>query len=156
MSPEPPSEHQWSQSEGDRLFRQQLVKHGFKEGEPSAYGGWRCYITNVVKSAAIAKDWNVTASEAKRLVLEAWAPVFNYELTAGAPSVLVFLGAASEKHVTELRRRGLIGGLPPTERIQHYSYLAFRPDRQGRPRGHPDRIAEWSARFADIARRYRV
>lgn len=147
-------EYQWSQSEGDRLFREQLVKHGFKEGEPFTSGGWHCYITNIIKSAAVAKDWNVTKSDMKRLILEAWAPVFRYEVTSGAPRVLVFLGAAPQKYATDLHRRGLIGNLPPTERIEHYSFLAFRPDHRGRPRQHPDRIAEWSDRFAAIARRW--
>jgi hypothetical protein len=147
-------EYQWSQSEGDRLFREQLVKHHFKEGDPSIPGGWRCYITNIIKSAAVAKDWNVTKADGKRLTLGAWAPVFKYELAHGAPRVLVFLGAAAGKHVTDLGRGGLIGTLPSTLRIEHYSYIAFRPDHRGRPRMHPDRIAEWSDRFGEIARRW--
>ena len=44
-------ETQWTQSPGDKLFRRMLAKHGFKSGGEYAPGGWRCYITDVIKSS---------------------------------------------------------------------------------------------------------
>jgi hypothetical protein len=44
-------EKQWSVSDGDKLFRAMLSKHGFKEGGSFECGGWCCYITDVIKSA---------------------------------------------------------------------------------------------------------
>ncbi len=42
-------ENQWRVSKGDLLFRDMLVKHGFKEPPRDAAGGWNCYITDVIK-----------------------------------------------------------------------------------------------------------
>jgi hypothetical protein len=44
-------EDQWNVSPGDKLFRRQLVKHGFKHGGVDEPGGWHCYITDTIKSA---------------------------------------------------------------------------------------------------------
>jgi hypothetical protein len=52
------------------------------------------------------------------------------------------------------RSRVLIPPIPPHEQIKHYTYIMSRPDGSRGP-GHPDRIAAWSACFADIARRFR-
>ena len=51
---------QWSVSDGDRLLRETLTEHGFKTGNPMDEGGWRCYITDVIKSADVAKAWGNT------------------------------------------------------------------------------------------------
>ena len=40
----PTPDLQWSESPGDKLFRDKLVRHGFKLGRPMEPGGWRCYI----------------------------------------------------------------------------------------------------------------
>src|SRR5438067_2016839 len=65
-------EQQWDVSPGDKLLRQMLAKHGFKEGGAFSPGGWRCYITDVIKSSYFVKDWKDEPLEARLAVAEAW------------------------------------------------------------------------------------
>ena len=53
----PTPEAQWFASKGDTLLRETLVLHGFKTGTVESLGGWKCYVTNVIKQADYAKDW---------------------------------------------------------------------------------------------------
>jgi len=50
-------ESQWAASAGDRMFRHALCELGLKTGDPFEPGGWRCYITDVMKSVVFVKDW---------------------------------------------------------------------------------------------------
>ena len=146
-------ELQWSVSRGDKLFREMLCKHGFKSGEPLEEGGWRCYVTDVMKSAVRITDWQGTSSDEKEHVAGAWAPAMRYELEHGRPEYLVFLGKNARKFMRHQRALGLIPNLPANEWIYHYSYLMHRPAGKLGP-GHPDRLAAWEREFADIASRY--
>jgi Uracil DNA glycosylase superfamily len=144
-------ELQWSVSPGDKLLRQTLVKHGFKTNGASNPGGWRCYITDVVKSATPVKEWNKLSKGERRLVAEVWAPVLAYEIREGKPRVVVVLGEKAEDLVRHLLRRNLIPHLPNPKRIHHYSYIASRAEGKRGPL-HPERVAEWDAEFGEIAR----
>lgn len=146
-------ELQWSVSPGDRLLRETLALHGFKVGGPLAHGDWRCYITDVVKSAARVTEWSGTTHEHKQRVAEAWAPALAYELEVGAPRYLVYLGKAAAVLTTHLQKVGLVPDLPPGETIPHYSYVMSRPAGRVGP-GHPDRVAAWQSTIGDIVRRY--
>lgn len=146
-------ESQWAASRGDRIFRDVLVAHGFKTGGPLESGGWRCYITDVIKSADIVKEWSARPEAERNRVAEAWAPVLTYELEAGNPQVLVVLGKNAAKLLDHLETARLVPALPPRRVVYHYSYLGQRPESGGkrRPAGHPDRIAEWQVTFAQVA-----
>ena len=100
-------EHQWSGGRGADLLREMLAKHGFKTGGPFAAGGWRCYITDVIKSAAVVKEWNALPAESHQMTAEAWAPVLRYELEVGEPELLVVLGAKTERLLVHLERERL-------------------------------------------------
>ena len=50
----PTLDAQWWASRGDKLFREMLVKHGFKMESIDSPGGWNCYITNAVKETDYA------------------------------------------------------------------------------------------------------
>ena len=140
-------EAQWSESRGDALFRNALIAVGLKDGGPMAAGGWRCYVTDVVKSASVAGDWGKLPKSERQRVARAWASVLAYELTAGTPKVLIVLGDAADGLLKHLRERRLVPADPPAVRVAHYSYLAMRPETSGlrRPQGHPDRIREWQS-----------
>ena len=60
------TESQWSESTGDKLFRQMLVKHGFKQGKEFSLGGWSCYITNIIKQPDYADDWGAKTDKEKK------------------------------------------------------------------------------------------
>jgi hypothetical protein len=85
-------EDQWNVSIGDKLFRQQLVAHGFKTGTPDSPGGWRCYITDVIKSVARVNAWNQQPEAQRAKIAEAWAPVLAWELELGRPKIVVSVG----------------------------------------------------------------
>jgi hypothetical protein len=145
-------EMQWSVSPGDKLFRRMLSKHGFKRGDPFEPGGWRCYITDVIKSSYRVKDWQKTADEVRLAVAEVWAPVLRFELEHGHPKLLVVLGRKTLTPLEHLVRKRLLPPLPETITIYHYSYIGSRPQGKLGPL-HPDRIAAWDADFARIAAR---
>jgi len=149
----PTPELQWNVSPGDKLLRQQLVKFGFKDGSPDSPGGWRCYITDVVKSADIVNAWNRLPEAERQRIAEAWAPVLAWELQLGQPRIVVSVGDKADRLLDHLLRRRLIPPLPTRMRVAHYSYIASRPDARTHlgPR-HPERLAAWDEEFAAVAR----
>jgi hypothetical protein len=96
------SEKQWAISPGDLLFREMLVKHGFKKGSPHSPGGWRCYITDLLKSAVRAEEWNRESREDRRRVAEVWARVFSWELVTVSPQLIVVMGRKVQDLLTHL------------------------------------------------------
>jgi hypothetical protein len=146
------SESQWLVSPGDQLFRRMLVKHGFKTGTWDSPGGWRCYVTDVIKSADRAGKWNQTSRLSQLETARAWAPVLEWELQQSNPSLVVTVGKKADRFLGQLVESG---HLPPvTQRmcIQHYSYVAMRPDGKLGPM-HPERVAAYDAQFAAVASR---
>jgi hypothetical protein len=143
-------EDQWAVSPGDKLLRRMLSKHGFKTGGAFTGGGWRCYITDVIKSSYRVSDWQKEESEVRREVAEAWSPVLRYELEHGQPKLLVILGKKTRQPLLHLERQRLIPELPEHRTIHHYSYIASRPQGKLGPM-HPDRVAAWDTEFARIA-----
>ena len=144
-------EDQWNVSIGDKLFRQQLVQHGFKQGTAESAGGWRCYITDVIKSADRVGTWNKLPETQRAEIAEAWAPVLAWELELGQPKVVVSVGNKADRLLNHLLRRRLIPPLPLRLKVEHYSYIGSRPDaKTGLGPRHPDRIAAWSTQFAGV------
>ena len=148
---EPTSEDQWNVSVGDKLFRQQLVEHGFKTGTVDSPGGWRCYITDVIKSIDRVSAWNKLPQRERDEIAEAWAPVLAWELEVGQPKIIVSVGNKADKLLNYLLRRQLIPAPPRWMKVDHYSYIGSRPDaRTGLGPRHPDRIAAWSSQFVAV------
>jgi hypothetical protein len=130
-----------------------LAKHGFKTGGQYTEGGWRCYITDVIKSSYRVKDWKLTADRTRLAVAEAWAPALRFELEQAQPKLLVVLGKEKTlKPLEHVARKGLIPALPETVVIYHYAYIGSRPQGNLGPL-HPDRVAAWDGEFARIAKR---
>jgi hypothetical protein len=146
-------ESQWNVSIGDRLFRGMLAKHGFKTGGEAAPGGWRCYITDIVKSSYRAKRWNAAAREELFAIANAWAPVLAWELQQGRPQIVVVLGSRTKELLDHLVARRLVSRPPTLMSAWSYSYVASRPD-SARKLGpmHPIRLAEYDEQFTAIAR----
>lgn len=139
-------EAQWYASRGDKLFRDMLFKHGFKETPREIPGGWKCYITNVIKHAEYVKEWQ---EESKQKQLEAariWSIVLKWELQQIKPQLVVILGNKVRKLVEYLGRECNLT-LPLTVKIHHHSYVALRPRGKLGPL-HPTRIMEYDNDFA--------
>lgn len=149
------SNGQWAASRGDRLLREMLVRHGFKVGSALSPGGWRCYITDVAKSADRADEWNRLPTASRAAVVRAWAPVLRWELEVGKPTLVVALGKRVNGWLDRLQRLGLLPRIPARTCIEHYSYVAMRPQGSLGPM-HPERVARYDAQFEEIARRARV
>ena len=155
--PHPSPELQWTMTDGDKLFREALVAAGFKRGGPMEPGGWRCYITDVIKSAAVVKDYTALKASERWELACAWAPVLAWELSWGRPRIVVFLGDRAKQLATRLIRERR---LPDPEgewgarfrHVPHYVYVTARPDtRRDLPPNAPVRRNEFIADFGRIA-----
>ncbi|MGH2351837.1 MAG: uracil-DNA glycosylase family protein, partial [Chloroflexota bacterium] len=139
-------------SPGDKLFRAMLVKYGFKDGTVTSPGGWRCYITDVIKSVDRAEQWNKRPVAHHRAMAETWASVLAWELELGRPKIVVSVGAKVDRLLNFLLQRRLVPPLGERMRIAHYSYIGSRADAKRRlGPGNPIRLAEWEQEFAAIA-----
>ncbi|OAI40060.1 hypothetical protein AYO39_00170 [Actinobacteria bacterium SCGC AG-212-D09] len=155
--PDPSPELQWTMTAGDALFRDALVAAGFRRGGPMERGGWRCYITDVIKSAAVVKDFSALKGSERWELACAWAPVLEWELSWGRPRIVVFVGDRAERFTMRLIRERKLSN-PEREwgarfrRVPHYVYVTRRPDtRRGLPRNAPARRNEFIADFGRIA-----
>lgn len=144
----PTEDAQWWASRGDKLFRDLLYKHGFKTTPPDEPGGWRCYITNIIKQPDYSKVWRHRSQNWRNEAAERWAPLFAWELEEGNPLLVVALGKTVERILNDLD--GIHFTLPTTTRIHHYSYVALRPEGRLGPM-HPERVERYDADFARVA-----
>lgn len=123
----PSLQAQWWASSGDKLFRRALVEAGLKEGTISSPGGWRCYITNLVKEPDYVSARNSRRSKAD-VSVRRWAEVLKWQLACGQPKLVVFMGKAVGRMASDLQSCGAIQW-PRTALIEHYAYVAKRPMR---------------------------
>jgi hypothetical protein len=144
----PTPEAQWWSSNGDKLFREMLVKHGFKEGSIDSPGGWNCYITNVIKETDYTSRWREKSQAARDHAALTWSGVLAWEIDQTKPKYVVIFGQATEKYLNYLQSLRRIH-LPPYERIQHYAYIGQRAEGKLGPM-HPDRIKRYDEVFAKI------
>jgi uracil-DNA glycosylase len=150
-------EGQWFQSKGDKLLRETLVECGFKDGTPDSVGGWRCYLTNAIKSVDRAEERKRLPREDRERQAKVWAPLLAWEIQTGKPRLVVAMGKAAAEYLTApVVRKALTDAGSKLAEVDHYTYIAMRADpvRRLGP-GHPIRIAEYKAKFARIAERAR-
>lgn len=145
----PTIEAQWAASRGDRLFRDMLVKHGFKDGTWATQDGWQCYITNVIKEADYVKTWRAKTQQQRYQVADVWSSVLRWELDQTKPVLVVTMGQQVARLINHFINTGQLS-FPRVEAIEHYSYIAHRPrDKQGPM--HPLRVQEYDNDFARIS-----
>ncbi len=101
-----------------KRFRPALCELGLKTTAPLESGGWRCYITNVIKEADVVGDFN---TRDKKELAVAWADVLAWEIHQVSPRTIFTVGSASTDLVTILQRRNLIPAGPRPHRVMHYS-----------------------------------
>jgi len=144
----PTIEAQWWSSRGDKLFREMLVKYGFKAGSIDSAGGWECYITNVIKEADYTKDWREKSQELRNHAAEIWARVLAYEVNNVKPRLVVIMGKQTETLIRHLAFIGKIR-LPRVKQITHYAYIGQRAQGHLGPM-HPQRVLAYDQEFARI------
>ena len=141
-------EAQWYASRGAKLFREKLVKYGFKKGCVDTLGGWNCYISNVIKEADYSKDWRAKTQDLLRQAVDVWMPVLQWEIANSKPKLVVAVGRQAEKYVKYLRRdKGV--RFPRVEFMQHYAYIGQRAEGKLGPM-HPIRVQKYDDQMAAI------
>ena len=119
----PDIEAQWWGGPNDfaaQRLRPMLCEFGLKEGGTWSKGGWRCYITNVVKELNMVKDQNAKAGCDKREQARNWADILAWEHAQVNPAVVFCVGGKTEAAVKRLQREHLLPKFQ-THRIWHYS-----------------------------------
>jgi hypothetical protein len=150
--PDPTPDLQWTMTKGDALFRKCLYEHGFKEDSAFSPGGWRCYITDVIKAAATVKDVRELPRARFTAAAEAWSPVLKWELQNGLPRLVVSVGKTADSVLSHLIETGQIPAIPNRMCIPHYVYVASRPDnKRNLPGNALIRQAEYHKQFEEIA-----
>jgi len=141
----PTIEAQWWSSRGDKLFREMLVKYGFKQGTIASLGGWKCYITNVIKEADYTSEWREKTQTARNQAAQIWAGLLAWELKNSKPKLVVVMGKQTNILLSHLVSLGKIE-LPRTEQITHYAYIGQRAQGLLGPM-HPQRIQAYDDEF---------
>lgn len=141
-------EMQWNVSKGDKLFREMLTKYGFKQGSADSIGGWHCYITDIIKAAEYAQEWQKKAISERNRIADLWLPVLQWELQISNPYLVVAMGQKVASLLLYFKKaRGL--EMSNFEIIDHYSYVALRP-KGNLPPLHPTRVAEYEQQFKHL------
>jgi hypothetical protein len=118
----PDIEAQWwgsTKNPAATRFRVALHRLGLKTSLPSAKGGWRCYITNVIKEMNVA-GIHASASSDHRTMAQRWAPILAWELAEVRPKHVFTVGTSADALVRRLVSEGLIPRVQPAV-ITHFS-----------------------------------
>jgi uracil DNA glycosylase superfamily protein len=117
----PTIEDQWCgglRSNCIKRFRPALCDLGLKTTGPLDPGGWRCYITNVIKEADVVREFE---TRDKGRIAAQWADVLNWEIRNVAPRTIFTVGDAATRLVQLLQRQNLISTSAALHKIMHYS-----------------------------------
>ena len=104
----------------DRRFRSVLCDLGLKDGSIWERGGWHCYITNVIKQAAIVVEMRDSPQHQMRLAAVAWSGILQMEIDTVRPDVVFCVGGNAHRLVKWLRAEGRLR-VPKPIKIWHYS-----------------------------------
>jgi hypothetical protein len=117
----PSIEDQWCggpRSNCIKRLRPALCELGLKSTPPQRPGGWRCYITNVIKEADVVRDFT---SRNKHAIAIEWADVLAWEFEQVVPTALFTFGDSATGLVRLLQDRSLIPRSPRPHKVMHYS-----------------------------------
>lgn len=119
----PDIEAQWwggPRNNAAKRFRVVLHDLGLKTTPPTKRGGWRCYITNVVKEANLATDQNALSNTFRRQQARDWADILTWEIEKVRPEHYFSVGGWAAHFVQTLQREKLLPGFH-AHQICHYS-----------------------------------
>lgn len=134
LGSEPTIEDQWCggrKSNCVKRFRPALYELGLKTTGPLDPGGWRCYITNVIKESFEVRKFNANSGAKKEDIAEEWASVLKWELEVVAPKTVFAVGGSAARLLDALQLRRLISSFRIHD-VMHYS--ARRSDVEVRKR----------------------
>ena len=79
------------------LARPALCQLQLKTTPPTAPGGWRCYITNVIKEADVVRDF---AARRKQSLAIEW-DVLRWEIEQVSPDTILTVGDSASQPLTK-------------------------------------------------------
>jgi hypothetical protein len=118
---------QWSESPGDHVFRETLVKFKFKSGEPMSAGGWNCYITDLIKSPYDVGAYKSMSRDDQDRAIKQWSPVLREEIALGKPRVLVPMGDEVRDALGRFLNLSKTTVLVYPDKLWHYATLNYGP-----------------------------
>lgn len=101
-------------------FRVALCELGLKSSPPDKKGGWRCYITNVIKEMNIVSDHQTLSSADYNEMAKQWASILVWEIEQVRPVHVFAVGKRALDRVNWLMSRNLIPPVRP-QLVNHYS-----------------------------------
>ena len=117
----PTIEDQWCggrRSNCIKRLRPALFDVGLKVTHSDAPGGWRCYLTNVIKEADVVSSF---AGRDKSTIATEWAEVLAWEFERVQPRLLFTVGDSATGLVRLLQSRRLVPSTLVPRRLMHYS-----------------------------------
>lgn len=111
----------WGGAKGPAAKRFPVAPHqlGLKTTPPASKGGWRCYITNVIKEMNVAGE-HQESSKNHHVMAHVWAPVLTWELSQVQPTHVFCVGGGAQDLVTWLVSERLIPRIRPRV-VNHFS-----------------------------------
>jgi hypothetical protein len=122
----PDIEAQWwggRKNPAAKRFRVALHRLGLKTSPPTMKGGWRCYITNVIKEMNVVGDHRKLRSADYREMARTWAPILQWEINQVRPAYVFTVGHRAHDRIRSLVRERAIQ-LPEPKLVNHYSSYA--------------------------------
>lgn len=120
----PDIEAQWWGGWGNpaaKRFRVALRRSGLKTNNIASRGGWKCYITNVVKEANVAgADQDTKDQRDRKAQARDWADILRWEIGVVRPGTVFCVGRDAMAAVKHLQGRGLLPDFQPRY-LTHYS-----------------------------------
>jgi len=119
----PDIEAQWwgsPRNPAAKRFREALCRLNLKTTPPNKRGGWKCYITNVIKQANIVKDQNNLDSCIKKEQAREWADILQWEINNVKPKFIFCVGGKSYDAINMLKKENKLY-IKNYSRIWHYS-----------------------------------
>jgi uracil-DNA glycosylase len=97
-----------------------LCALGLKDSPPAAKGGWRCYITNVIKEANLARTQAATKHRRRIEQARQWADILRWEVDAVRPTHVFAVGGRAHEVVLDLQAQSRLPKFA-VHRICHFS-----------------------------------
>ena len=119
----PDIEAQWwgsPRNPAAKRFREVLYRLGLKSTPPKERGGWKCYITNVIKQANIVKDQNNLDTCVKKEQAREWSDILQWEIDNVKPKFIFCVGGKSFSAIKMLQRENKLN-IISYNRLWHYS-----------------------------------
>ena len=101
-------EAQWWGGKAGTVFRPALCELGLKTNPPNARGGWKCYITNVIKQADYANVHGDLTNAQRREKAKEWADILQWEIENVHPQKVICMGGSAFELVKYLSEGNFI------------------------------------------------